>query len=544
MKKPDSLNQTNTGLNFWFCGGLLVILLVSTMARDITRPFYGLHSWAEASGAWAARSHVKYGLGYTRGVSTWAVGDPPAQNPRRYLDHPQLGGLTKAAVMTVLGVSEWSSRVVRVATSVIILLLFLKILRGLTDDKTALLSGLIYTIFPLTGYFGFGDWPIVFSFLALWNYLVLIGAIRNGPEPARLHKFGLAIGLFLSLQYGWTGFFYAFAIGVHYVGRCIFRKQLPDKVLLAILILAPLSSLALDFIIMAGGYGWDFTKITELYKWRSAKGEMQEFQWGTWFAKLWEFAILNFTLPILITAIAYLTIGQLFVFLQPTPQQHNQRRPGQFPQFWLFAIAPLSQLLILRGALWRHQSWERPLGPVLAIAAALGVMLLADILKKFNRRVSSVVVLLIGIFITACVMGTNYYYSVRWQPPEKIELFKMLNQKIPPDKALLSLEPLTVDQHKAKGAFYRPEIAWYLDREIVQATSLQQVQEHALTGNFPCYLVPALKNTLPLITQLQQQYKFEYVAGASGERTKDGKFLKAGMYAYFIFDLNSKAGTP
>ncbi len=545
MKKPDSLNQTNMGLNFWFCGGLLVILLVSTMARDITRPFYGLHSWAEASGAWVARSHVKYGLGYTKGLATWAVGNPPTDKPYRYLDHPQLQALLNSAVMAVLGINEWSLRTTRIAATIITLLIFLKILRGLLDEKTALLSGLFFCLFPIVGYFGVSPWLYPVCFWAIWNYLVIIRALRASLEPQKLHKILLAISLFISLQIRWEGFFFAMAIGIHYVCRCIHRRSLPDKALLAILILAPLSSLALNFTIMAGGYGWDFTKITELYKWRSAKGEMQEFQWGAWFAKLWEFAVLNFTLPILITAIAYLTLGQLFVFMEPKPQQQGQRRLRQFPQFWLFAIVPLSQLLILRGALWRHQTWERPLGPILAIAAALGVMSLADILKKFNRRVSTAgVVLLIGVFITACVIGTNYYYSVRWQPPEKIELFKMLNQKIPPDKALLSLEPFIVDQHKAKGAFYRPEIAWYLDREIVQATSLQQVQEYAKTGNFPYYLAPALNTTLPLITQLRQQYKFEYVPGASGEVTKDGEFLKAGMYAYFIFDLNSKTAGP
>jgi len=40
----------------------------------ITRPHYGLHSWASANHVWAARSHLKYGLGYTKGYHTPAVG--------------------------------------------------------------------------------------------------------------------------------------------------------------------------------------------------------------------------------------------------------------------------------------------------------------------------------------------------------------------------------------------------------------------------------------------------------------------------------------
>ncbi len=541
MKKEDSINQTGKMPNFWFCAGLLVILMVSIMTRDITRPFYGLHSWAEASGAWAARSHLIYGLKYTKGVSTWAVGYPPKKDPERYFDHPQLGCLIKAASMYIFGINEWGSRISKTISDLISLIIFLKILRGLLDDKTAILAGLIYTLFPLTGYFGTGTWVTLIGFWAIWCYLVLIRSLQNAPEPKLVHRIGLAASLFLTLQFGWHGFFCPFAIGVHYVARCIFRRQLPDKGLLAILIIAPLSSLALNFTIMAAGYGWDFTKIVELYKWRSAKGEMPEFQWGAWLAKLWEFGVTNFTTPILITTIAYLTFGQLIVFMGQKPEGQNERRPRQFPQFCLFAIIPLSQLLLLRGALWKHQTWERPLGPLIAIAAALGVMLLADILKKLHRRLAHLgTVALVGLFLVYCIIGTNYYYAVRWQPPEKIEMFKMLNQRIPPNKALLSFEPLIVHQHKAKGAFYRPEIAWYLDRDIVQANTLEQVQEYAKTGNFPYYLVPAVDGLAPLIKPLQKKYEFQYIPGVESETTKDGKFLKAGMYPYMIFNLNSK----
>ena len=91
MKKEDSLNQSNKALNFWLCAGLLTVLLASIMARDISRPFYGLHSWKEAAAAWRARCYLKYDLEYTKGLAVWAVGDPPGKNPNRSLDHPQLG---------------------------------------------------------------------------------------------------------------------------------------------------------------------------------------------------------------------------------------------------------------------------------------------------------------------------------------------------------------------------------------------------------------------------------------------------------------------
>ena len=129
MKKTDKLNQPKT-LNFWLCGGLLALLLASTLTRDITRPFYGLHSWGEAHAAWMARSHLKYGFGYTRGFDTFAVGNPPAEKPTRYLDHPQLRTLLDTAAMFVFGINTWSIRAVNVVATLLALLIFLRILRG------------------------------------------------------------------------------------------------------------------------------------------------------------------------------------------------------------------------------------------------------------------------------------------------------------------------------------------------------------------------------------------------------------------------------
>ncbi|MFC1675663.1 ArnT family glycosyltransferase [Planctomycetota bacterium] len=542
----NELNRTGKGVNFWLCGGLLVVLLISIMGREITRPFYGLHSWAQASGSWVSRSHVKYGLGYTKGLSTWAVGDPPTTTPRRYFDHPQLGILLNAGAMAIFGVNEWSGRVVGIASSIITLLLFLRILRGLVDDKTALLAGMMFVVFPLSGYFGFGGWFATFSFLAIYCYLVLIGSLSDGPQPKVWHKVGLAAALFLMLQINWAGFFYGFAIGSHYVFRCIFSKRFPDKSLLAILIVAPLVSFLVTLTIMAGGYDWDVSKIFELFVWRAGKGEykevMEKFDWGKWFSVLWGFAVTNFTKPVLITVLLYMTFGQLMVFMPARSEDKEPKKSRRFPQLWLFLIPPVALLLTFRGLVWKHQYWQRPFSPFVAIAAACAVMLLWDILKKLHRQLAVIVtVALVGVFVAFCVIGTNHYFYVRWQPVEKINMFKKLNAMIPADKQLLSFEDFIVNQHSSKGGFIRPEIAWYLDREIVMARKIEDIERQAATGEYPYYLIPRVETLAPLINQLVQKYKVaDFISGVNGEQSKDGKFLRAGMVSYIVFDLQRK----
>ena len=254
--------------SFWVIVGLLAILLVSQMSHDINRPFYGLHSWAEASTAWVSRAHVKYGLAYTKGVTTWAVGDPPPKNPSRYWDHPQLSNLILSFFMRVTGVSEQTVRIYRISLALSALLIFLILLRQLTDDKTTLLSGLFFVLFPLVQYFGTEGWLMPPALLAYWFYLKLIGVISGNPEKRLLYYLALAAALFFGLLFGWSAFFFAMAVGIHYVCHCIHRRSWPDKILLAILVFAPFLGLAVDFTIMAAGYNWDIQKIVDLYKWR------------------------------------------------------------------------------------------------------------------------------------------------------------------------------------------------------------------------------------------------------------------------------------
>ncbi|MGA1979767.1 MAG: hypothetical protein ABSG99_04270 [Sedimentisphaerales bacterium] len=526
--------------NFWAIFGLLAILLVCEMARDINRPFYGLHSWGEASTAWVSRAHVKYGLAYTKGVTTWAVGNPPPKNPSRYWDHPQLSNLILSVLMRGLGVSEQTVRIYIISFALLSLLVFLILVRQLTDDKTTLLSGLFFVLFPLVQYFGTDGSLIPLALAAYWFYLKLIGVISSNPEKRSLHYFGLAITTFLGLQFGWSAFFFAMAVGVHYVCHCIHRRSRPDKILLAILIFAPFISLAVDLTVMAAGYGWDIQKIVDLYKWRSAKGEMPEFVWGKWFAVFWEYAVSNFTIPVLIIVIAYFTVGQSIVFMEPKPEKQDSRRALQFPLFWLFLMPWVFQLFILRGCLWAHQTWESPMLPFISISCALGVLLIKDLLERANRLLANVcTTAIIAVIVIFCIGGANYYYGIRWQPTGKIEMFKTLNSVIPPDKALLSFEDFIVNQHASKGGFYRPEYAYYLDREIVPATSFEQIKQLAQTGRFPYYLIPSVPQLNPLINQLQKEYElFSYICGDPGE-TKNGKFYRAGMPPYMIFNLQN-----
>jgi len=170
--------------HFWlFAFGIIIVSIVtrvfdfslmppSYQGLFITRPYYGLHSWANANRAWAARSHVKYGLGYTRGYRTLVVGDPPPAHPQRYVSHPSLETLITALGMLLLGIEEWAIRLFDLILSIPVLLLILLLLRKLYGCGCALLSGLLQ-VRPWPG------WIVQFACISLaWCTFVNMSQVR------------------------------------------------------------------------------------------------------------------------------------------------------------------------------------------------------------------------------------------------------------------------------------------------------------------------------------------------------------------------------
>ena len=192
----------------------------------ITRPYCGLHDWHFAHHAWESHSHVKYGLGYTHGYRTPAVGDPPAANPQRYVSNPPLDTLIKAFGMMLLGTAEWQIRLFDLILSAPILLLILLLLRKLYDARAALVSGLLLVVLPIFAYFYFEPLILLMSLWALYRYLALSGRLPDAPSPRMRHYFELALALFVMIQLGWTGVFPGISGDTIHIYYCIFSAEL------------------------------------------------------------------------------------------------------------------------------------------------------------------------------------------------------------------------------------------------------------------------------------------------------------------------------
>ena len=198
--------------HFWLsaCGVVLISvvtrvfdLTIAPPAYDglvITEPFCGLHSWDLADRAWGARSHVKYGLGYTKGLRTLVVGDPPPEHPQYDVSEPPLETWILAVGMLLLGTEDWSVRLFEVLFAVPCLFLILLVLRRLYGSACALLTGLLLVLMPLSGYFGFNPLMVLPALWALYEYLLLTGRLGEEPAAQGRHLLGLAIALCVIVQ--------------------------------------------------------------------------------------------------------------------------------------------------------------------------------------------------------------------------------------------------------------------------------------------------------------------------------------------------------
>ena len=90
------------------------------------------------------------------------------------------------------------------------------------------------------------------------------------------------------------------------------------------------------------------------------------------------------------------------------------------------------------------------------------------------------------------------YHSRRWQSARTLALFQKLNHDIPGDKALLGFKDFSIQQTEAKLAHCRPEYAWYLDRPVVKAQRVEDIQTQAAGGRFSYYFIPDCDQPYPI----------------------------------------------
>jgi tetratricopeptide (TPR) repeat protein len=111
-----------------------------------------------------------------------------------------------------------------------------------------------------------------------------------------------------------------------------------------------------------------------------------------------------------------------------------------------------------------------------------------------------------------------------------------LNREMAPDQTLLTYRNYYIQQFAGKLVHLRPEVAWYLDRNMEVATSLDDVRQKAATQRYPFYLVDLSRAPAPFVEQLKAAYSYRFIQGSE---LREKPHLVAGMGDQLIFDLRT-----
>ncbi len=318
----------------------------------------------------------------------------------------------------------------------------------------------------------------------------------------------LALALLGGTVHGWSAFFWPIGMGLHYLGRCVHRRRKPDGWLILAAGGGTFFGAVGIVLALLAGRGWDVAGLYELYKWRASTGEAERFSWGEWFSDTWRHGRTNFTLPMLIAA----GVGAGWHVVDWVRRVVRDRRlpapaGAVIPCFSLLLLIPLLQFLTLRGMMKWHQYWQIPAVWIVAACAAAGLFGLLRVVNRLGRRWAGLALAtaLTGIVIF-CARGTGDYYAVREWPLSHVRLFQRLNERIPPDGALMSVNTYITRQHEAKLAHYRPVVGWYLNRRIVPVP----IRAGRREGAGPRELVAVPELTIRDIRQMASELDIRY----------------------------------
>jgi 4-amino-4-deoxy-L-arabinose transferase-like glycosyltransferase len=186
----------------------LLILLVSlvVLLPNLTKPFIGHHDWNGVYYSQIARNYLQYPLKVTK------LGQMTGPN-NFYTHYPPLMPLLLALNFLILGVSDWSARLLPIAFTILTLLTIYRMTQKLKLKNFIGLSSVLIIFTPMLRYFSHMPSQealmVFFSVFSVNLYLSLI------LKPKPKHQYELYIVTILNGLTGWAGYFIYPILAIH-----------------------------------------------------------------------------------------------------------------------------------------------------------------------------------------------------------------------------------------------------------------------------------------------------------------------------------------
>ena len=444
---------------------LFFILLLAALARSrgIADPWsHGDHNgWGGAFYSNIARNYARYGYIETRFAPVISTGLVPLEDRRYYLTHPPGIGLVLSLFFALFGEHEWSARLVPLLFSLGSVVLLFRLGEKVYSREVALVAAALFSFLPVETLYGAhvdpqGPPVTFFGLLLLLAY--------------EERRFLLGAGaLVLGAAFDWPIHYLAFLIAFH---AWFFRGETKKwSAGLAAGSLLLVAALLLYSRFVAPNPQDQYLKATPMDSFLFWSGvrvppdripgrPIEAPDVPSWFWRMGNTFRGLFTIPVL--SLALLGAGVAW----------SRRGPAVL---WILLLWGAAHIVLFPLGAFVHDYWSLYLGPGLALAAASGLVSIANSLGRRRRF------FLIGSSTALCAfLLLAGIHRVEALPKEAVVLGRKLHELTEPDEGVLLLNPIDVRD------------AYYADRVIRDRVNRLALFEEALGGSvrYRYFVVP------------------------------------------------------
>lgn len=474
--------------------GLLVVLVIyaAGMSRDVTAPWIGMHDWNGAFYSQLARNLLRYPFEAHHGMPIVAAGPslPPPEERSIYATHPPALVWILAATFRIFGESEALARLTAILASVLSLWLWMWLVRSRFGTMTALMTGLIYSVLPVSVFFGrmvnHEAYNLLLMLIAVAAYPALLNC-RAARRSRIIAGTTWALAIIAAIWIDWPGMLLAALFALHGIFMLVRGKTDAFAACFAVLA-ALIGSAAMLIHLVYGGLEGRWENLWAIF--RSRSGSLtQSVRGGAWIHTME-----NLTLPVMVfAAIGIVSVIRRKLLLRHASSENRPREdaPAQWSQSFVRAATDAQTILFITALAWIlifwrqyriHSYWMFYLGPFAALWAAEGILGLRAIALRYGRTTGLTMAAgCVAAVLIAGHLGTRDYFSRRdWTGIEDhVAAWKQLHESTPAEQRLI-LPPsyIHVDQYGS----YRfrnitpPQMAYYADRSFSTSTEIEAKQ--------------------------------------------------------------------
>lgn len=417
--------------------GILFLLTLLIVGKNLDKPFYGIHDWNGARYGNIARNYLRYGI-FTLGFSQVENGGLVSSGEFKYLTHyPPLLPILISLSYRLFGISEWATRLVTLIASAGTIVSLYLIGRTIFTEKEGIMVSLLALATPMVRYFGKN--PVHEPLALFFASCAFLGAILIAKKRSK----GWVLvwsGLVLSLLTNWLGVFLLASLTV------LLFKEVEKKRLLAFYIVSSLILVGhfiqtryLTGSFLGGGLGEAFLQRTAL----GGASEVTPFNFVEFLdrVRLWVFTNFSASLTLASLAGVYLLARKI-----------DRRLMLVFTSLLIYG---LGQPLVFPNATFIHSYFIYPMLLFLVITSGYAIKAISS-----KYKFPSLVIFLL-IFLAVWFERASYLKTLSLSQNDSlgVEIGKEIASKTSQEDTILVV-PFSF------GASRMPHLSFYSDRNI------------------------------------------------------------------------------